>query len=551
MEAISRPKTDRVARAIARSNAALWTETYMRNERGDPFTFRDHVYQIEPMTVFHRRVSLKKSRQVGGTLLFMFKLLWAMVVGKIPVGAVTVFPNKDKLGDFVETRWDPLLMHNAHFLGRHMRSTDNKHNKKIHDAMLMFRGGRLTQKIAGVAEDSASLRSDPQDGAVLDEYDLIATKAMEIVRDGSLHSTIKFEWKLSNPTVPGYGIDAEFEAGDQRYWMSPCPACNEWWAIEYEFPQIMRRRADGSAIVACLKCGGALDVNQGEWVARHPDRTKDHMSYQMGQLIRPQVGGTVTHLLDAYEHPPENDLAGVMRFKFGRAYIDAALGLSTEDVLRSCTREPAWTRADFGTAIGVDVGPHFLHVVIGRRLAADVYQVGAIMMVTGWGELKQVFQTFRCAVASIDNEPEVHAARQFQADMSRGCEVWLSDYIHTVRGYAYDQITKVVKVSRNEVLDETHHVLTAAGKLRLPTANTIVEEFARQCANVVKVVEAKPGTGDPIVSYLKRSSSVPDHFRHALANFLLAAHRQVSVDSIATTTSVQTRRTGDFDLFGS
>jgi len=518
MQPITTPKTDKVIRRIAASSAALWAETHLRLETGEPWSFRDHVYQIEPMTIVAPRISIKKAAQLGMTLVCIGKTLWAMVTGKTPAGVIVLFPTDKKVTEFSETRWGPFLRTNAAYLSRWVKSTNNKHNKRIRNANLMFRGAKVTQRIGGIAEESSALRSDPADVIVRDESDLHPPASHEMALGRMLHSELQWDWSLSNPTIPGYGIDAEFEAGDQRYWMIRCSGCNQWWAPDYEFPSILCRASDGSVHLACLKCGKRLDPNLGEWLAFHPDRSKDHVSYMMSQMIRPQKD--LRHLLDAYENPPDGDLAAVMRFKFGRAYIDSSLALTPEAVLLCCTAETMWTKAT-KTAIGVDVGPHHLHCVIGRRLSEDAYQVGALAMLPDWEQLSNLFRQFGCEVASIDNEPEVHMAREFQAQQR--AEVWLSDYIHTTRGYQYDQAQRVIRCSRNEILDETHFRLSTAGKLRLPAVNTLVKDFSVQCTNLCKVIEKRPGTGDLIVTYIQRG---PDHWRHALANFLLAARRQ-------------------------
>ena len=518
VQVVSTPKTDKVIRRIAASSSALWAETHLRLETGQPWSFKDHIYVIEPMTIVAPKISIKKAAQLGMTLVFIGKALWAMVTGKTPAGVIVLFPTDKKVTEFSETRWTPFLRTNAAYLQRWVKSTNNKHNKRIRNANLMFRGARTTQRIGGIANESAALRSDPADVIVRDESDLHPPAAHEMALGRMLHSELQWDWSLSNPTIPGYGIDAEFEAGDQRYWMIRCAACNQWWAPDYEFPTILRRQSDGTVHLACLKCGKRLDPNVGEWLAFHPERSKDHVSYMMSQMIRPQKD--LRHLLDAYENPPDGDLANVMRFKFGRAYIDSSMALSSEAVLLCCTTETMWTKG-VRTAIGVDVGPHHLHCVIGRRLSEDAYQVGALAMVQDWEQLSNLFRQFGCEVASIDNEPEVHMAREFQS--KQRAEVWLSDYIHTTRGYQYDQAQRVIRCSRNEILDETHYRLSTAGKLRLPAVNSMVKDFAAQCANLCKVVEKKPGTGDPIVIYVQRGR---DHWRHALANFLLAARRQ-------------------------
>jgi hypothetical protein len=544
LQIISASKTDLgLGRQLAQASAAVWAQTYIRLEAGQPFDFRDHPYEIEWLSVEPPQFTLQKARQVGGTLDGMLHYFWAMRTGRIKTGFIHLFPTADKVAEFSETRWTPLLLANPVHLQGHIHTTNNKHNKRIGTANLMFRGARLTQRIQGVADDSPALRGDPTDGCLFDEFDLISPLAHELAMDGALHSPLRWDWAISNPTVPNYGIDKRFLEGDQRYWMIRCDACNEWWSEWIEVPLLMRRQPDGRVQLACLRCGAPLDARRGQWVAKYPARSKTHMSYRIGQLARPQPD--VGHLLAAWEHPPDGDRAGVLRFKFGRAYIDNTCGLSPADVLLRCQGWPMLMRSTTPTALGVDVGPRDLHVVIGDRLAPDVYRILALLIVPDWLTLQQVLRAYRVEVGSIDNEPEIRQARLFQQQAAGLAQIWLSDYVPTVGPAHYDRASGLVRVNRNEILDDTHYTITTPGKLQLPAPNALVQMFADQCANMTKVVEKQPRTGALTVTYLQTG---PDHFRHAFANFLLAAKLQVPTMVRQTYPSEGPRHAG-YDLY--
>jgi hypothetical protein len=532
-----------LAKELARANAALWSETYLRTESGTPFSFADHPYQIEPLSVEPPQLTVQKARQLGFTLLCMAHYFHAMVTGRIKTGFIHLFPTADKVAEFSETRWTPLLRANpVHLMGR-VHTTNNKHNKRIATANLMFRGARLSQRIQGVADDSPALRGDPTDGCLFDEYDLISPLAHELAMDGALHSELRWDWAISNPTVPNYGIEKRFLEGDQRYWMIRCDACNSWWAEWIEVPLLLRRQPDGSVNLACLRCGRPLDPRRGQWVAKYPERSRVHMSYRISQLARPQRD--LAHLLDAWENPPDGDRAGVMRFKFGRSYIDATCGLSAADVLLRCQAWPMLARSGVATALGADVGRD-IHVVIGQRIGPEAYRILALLLCRDWQELKRCLTTYQVQVGSIDNEPEIRQARLFQQEAgAAGTQIWLSDYVEMVGPASYDQKVGLIRVNRNEILDNTHYTILTPGKLQLPAPNALVQMFAAHCANMTKVVEKDPRTGALHVSYLQTG---PDHFRHAFANFLLAAHLQVA--TIADSTQHSSQPTTEFDLFG-
>ena len=80
------------------------------------------------------------------------------------------------------------------------------------------------------------LKSVPVDFIVFDELDEAPQKAVDMAMQRMAHSEVK-EWlKLSNPTIPDYGIDKAFQETDQRYWLLKCPSCGHYTCLEDTFP---------------------------------------------------------------------------------------------------------------------------------------------------------------------------------------------------------------------------------------------------------------------------------------------------------------------------
>ena len=328
---IGSDQTDRVVRAMARSDAALWAESAIKLPGGAAFSFRRHVYQIEPLSIWGPRETTRKATQGGFTLVYILKALWALIHGKAPQGVIYLFPTDDKVGLFSQSRFTPLIDANPFSLGAHMRRTNNVHLKQVGSAMLFFAGGQLPHRVQGLDPESVALRSDPADVIVEDEKDLMDPAVTAKARGRLGHSTLKLEIDLSNPTIPHYGVDLTWQASDQRHWMVRCQACNEWWCLEIEFPQILQRRPDGRVIRACLKCGRELDIDAGEWVPKYPERSRVHVGRWWSQLNSHYVDPAT--ILAEWNDPPEGNVADVHRLRLGLPYLDAQHGLSPVDVL--------------------------------------------------------------------------------------------------------------------------------------------------------------------------------------------------------------------------
>ncbi|HUU94032.1 MAG TPA: phage terminase large subunit family protein, partial [Phycisphaerae bacterium] len=429
MEILSTPKAPTAAeRKLLGANAAIWAATRVRVESGEPFTFARHRYELEPMCLDHPRVSFRKATQGGFTLLVMLRMIFAMITGRVKQGVIYLFPTDTKVGEFSQLRWTPLIDNNPGAIGRYVRRTNNIHNKRIARASLMMRGAMLSRSVEGLEKESVELRGDPADVIVFDEKDLMSRNAIAKARGRLGHSDLKWEWSLSNPTIPNYGIDADWQLSDQRHWGLRCEACNHWNFLEIEYPHCLRRLADGRVIRACVRCGAELRLDgHGEWVPKHPDRSSKHVGYWWSQLQSHFVDpGTI---LAEMEDPPEGNLGDVKRLRLGLPHLDAQYGLTAEDVLLACTGDPPASASTTPTVIGVDVGRR-LHVVIGVRLAPDVYRILTCLVLEDFEALKTVAKVFHAEVTSIDNEPDLHAARRYQAEGPG--QVWLSKYIESV-----------------------------------------------------------------------------------------------------------------------
>ena len=104
------------------------------------------------------------------------------------------------------------------------------------------------------------------------------------------HSEFKEVWKLSNPTLPDYGIDKAFQETDQRYWLLKCQKCGEHTCLEDTFPDCLVEFR-GRVIRLCQHCRDKeLHPSIGQWVAKKPsitDKRGRHYSQLFSQFVDP------------------------------------------------------------------------------------------------------------------------------------------------------------------------------------------------------------------------------------------------------------------------
>ncbi len=487
-----------------------------------PWQLVGHEYQVGILQDKSPRQVFIKGAQMGISECLVLKTLHGMIHGVYRQGALYLFPTRDDVGDFSQTRFDPLIETNP-FIGKYVQGTDRKNVKKIHNGYLYLRGARSTKSIGG-KKSSSSLKSVPVDRIVFDELDEI-DKAMVILAEErvshssirDIHGTGHIDY-LGTPTIPDYGVDRLYQKSDQRVWMLKCQGCGKETCLELEFPNCLKRDINGVVKRVCVHCGHEVYPADGRWIARHPQRSAELVGWWISQLNSIYV--SPTKILDSYEDPPNGDLSEIMNSKLGRAYIPAENRLDPSEVYSCCGTDSMLIKHDGPTCMGVDVGK-VLHVVIGERKTRETLKIVKTCRVDSFNDLYDLINKFNVRSTVIDLRPETRKVREFQRHAHSsvfGCE-----YVETKTGMIqWDDKNLVIKCNRTEVCDASHELVMGFGKLILPRVNAELEEFVKEVCNIAKVLEEKGDTGQQVFRYRKLG---PDHYRHALNYCLLASER--------------------------
>jgi hypothetical protein len=328
---------------------AKWAEQRIRLE-GRPFSFEGHEYLRAIYNDTAPHVVLSKAAQIGGTTLALLRSIHACMNG---LNVIYFFPTRTDVLEFSKSRVGPLLADND-FLANQMRDTDTAGLKRIGEAHLYFRGMQST----------VGMKSVPADKIVFDELDEAEPSAKALAKERIAHSDYKRIIELSNPSLPDYGVDEQYQLSDQRHWTLKCPGCGEWTALEKEFPQklnqevrIILPREDGSFYRACPECAAELDLSQGEWVADYPDR--EVHGYRISQLFSSKVDpGEILHEYRTTRYPDR-----FYNMKIGVPWSDLERRLDVMSVLSLCGDQTMAEGSEEACCMGVDTGKQ-LHVTI-------------------------------------------------------------------------------------------------------------------------------------------------------------------------------------------
>lgn len=471
---------------------------------GKPFTFERHEYLIEPYKDDHPDQTEMKATQLGLTSKAMLKAVYGARYGSYR-GIMYLFPSKSDVTDFSKGRISPLIEDNPDSIGKWIQNTDSANIKKIWKAFLYFRG----------MKSRVGLKSVPVDFIIFDELDEASPNAVDMAMERMAHSEIKRVLKLSNPTLPDYGIDRAFQETDQRYWLLKCK-CGEYTCLEDTFPDCLLETKN-KVIRACQKCKAELNPSIGQWVAKHPsitDKRGRHYSQLFSHFVDP---AEILH-----QFRTTNNLTDFYNLKIGNAYVEATNRLSVQEVLALCGSEGIASQDKGPCFMGVDQGKD-LHVVIGKRHLQKAGNIIHLGVYKDWEELDRLMKAFSVSRCVVDALPETRNARAF-AGRHPG-KVFLNYYnIHQKGAYAWNEQALTVSCNRTESLDASHNEIQNT-EIVLPRECEIVREFAQHLHNTAKRLEEDEETGSKRYIYVRLGL---DHFRHAFNYETMAREAKVS-----------------------
>ncbi len=417
------------------------------------------------------------------------------------------FPTRTDVLEFSKSRVGPMLAENP-FLHRLMTDTDTAGLKRIGDSYLYLRG----------MQSSVGMKSVPADMVVFDELDETSPAAKAMAKERLAHSEYKRVIELSNPSLPDYGIDEQYQKSDQRHWTLRCPNCAHWTALDKEFPvklgeevRIIQPRSDGTFYRACPECAAELDLAAGEWVADFPSRPIH--GYRISQLFSSTVDpGEILTEYRTTRFPDRfyNLKIGIPWADLGRRLdAPAVLSLCGETLMAESFVEPC--------VMGVDTGRD-LHVVILRAGGeGEPRRLIHLAVCQEFEDLDSLMARFHVERCVIDGLPETHATREFtRRHMGK---VFMNFFNEHQRGSPnWDHGSMMVQVNRTEALDASRAAVRDR-RLVLPRASALVEEFARHMACDAKVLEEDEETGIQRYRYVRTGVN---HFSMAFTYAWLA-----------------------------
>lgn len=469
----------------------------------------------------HPYIVIEKGAQTGFTTQAIAHNLYLVDVKRRNV--IYYLPTDRMANRFGPTRFDPYIDRSPYLRDR-VAGTDQAGLKQIGTHFLY---------VLGLWGKSGAI-SIPADAITFDEVALINPENMDLAQDRIAASDLAWQRYFSVALFPEDGIDELFNQTDMRRWFVRCGSCRREAPVEEDFPENMVK-AEGRVLLVCPKCGNPLDVAAGRWVAEHPDRT-DRRGYRVPQLIIP--GLNLDLIWSRWQKVKDKPSK---RATFNRSVLSIPDSGNMQpvgpEVLRRVDEagDYYWQdRSDEITGIGIDMGDR-AHVAIATPYGLDGIRLLALFEidVEDAAELVKALETpYNVGALVVDAMPYKTESKKIVRGLQRA-----RGYIQYFKGAGLqedeegedDRAVNVVKVDREESLDETTDLFAATPPLALlPKPRTPAEEqvLKQVKTHLKKLVKEKVGeeTGEPVIRYKR---NVENHFGMAINSARIALYLAV------------------------
>lgn len=462
------------------------------SEKGDPLDFSDRLFLLDILTDWSPEIVIKKAAQIGGSVSFNLKALFAVI--KFGWNVLYTFPTDGDVQEFVASKTNKILQANPQvFAGL---PTDNIERKGLGNRFLFFKGT--------VSKTSAIMTT--ADLLIHDEASRSDQSVIETMKSRIKASRFKGRWLFSNPTTEKDAIDQAWNQSDKKEWVITCKKCKEEQYLSWpESIDIKEKRFQ------CKECKATLSDNDrriGKWVAQAPG--KKISGYHISLLMAAWV--TAEEII----RDSEGDQEYFYNFVLGEPYSPGDIRVSRSTILDNWTPKDLTTRQYF---LGVDVG-NIKHYALGSE--KGLIKVGRF---TKWADLDDLMKKYKPTLV-IDANPDNTMARYYVENYLNTSMSFFKenkDNPKTIvwwgKGNTENNKQGIVYSNRNRILDQLiDEILNAKILFGLPSDSELKNYLKHwETLRRIKVVDNKG-----IESYQWDSTTGEDHYVFATLYYYLA-----------------------------
>lgn len=522
---------ERLAKQLVDSSlnsCSRWAKNkvWMGNPFPGPMNFERFPWEPEILDAKDAQVTVRKGAQLGFSVAGLVKTLYHVAERKTDV--LVVLPTAKLAGDFAKSRLDQITIGSPE-LNNLFPGASNVGLKCTADGVNLFIRGAVSE---------SSLISVPVGVVILDEFDRMPKSVLPLVAERMVAYENPHLFVLSTPTLPNFGVDKQYQLGDQSHYYFECPSCGRSIELNWEDSiEICGEAASDPDVhksyLKCPKCGKELPHDtKMDWLSTaHWEPTVDvqgHRSFHINQMYAPRLtpGGLVIKYFkgqvdEASQVQFVNQALGEPHLLEGAQLTDLIIDeclkgyRSGEDKPQDSSRQ---------IVMGVDIGT-FLDVVVAEYVydAEPGYEphINSICKVLWSGRLAgsdfsvldRLMAEWQVQYACLDFQPETVNAKAFCRRFHRYAAV-----VQYRRGTTAHEIKEVLDDDRVPVLtvDRTSFLDMALGRIhkqRTELPQNVSPAFREHLQNLVRTYEIDE-FGKPKATYVSLGS---DHQAHALA----------------------------------
>lgn len=500
-------------------NCAAWLlYNNISNENGMPLTFKRHKFLVDFYMDNSPRIVAKKCSQVGFSTTAILRSIHLAKYKKANV--IYLLPSKSIVKDFVTPKVVPLINSNP-AIQNVMGDTDNLGLKSVGSGkdqrFIYFRSS--WDEASGIAISAHIL--------IADELDRSNQKAIETYRtrlDAARidRPDLAWDWRFSNPTIDGYGVDEIYQRSDQKRWFIRCSRCNHWQTLIYPDSINFKEKC-----YICIKCTRPLreeDRINGRWIKTFLGR--EISGYWINQLMAAWIPA------EKIIEDSKGDQSIFHNFTLGLPYTSKDIVVN-RDALLKCIFPTVNPRTD--VAIGVDNGI-VKHYVVGNKYG--IFRMGST---EDWQEIENIRNQYDAYMVCDSNPYPTPVQKLVQR------------YAGKVFAHFYDEDSKETEIirfldgdkrgtvhsDRTKIIDSVVADINATDLLFNMTLTDLENaEYIKHWQNLYRIVdESAKGIRRGVWKTIGQDSGVKkaDHLAHATVLFKVALQKTLSVGGIAHT----------------
>lgn len=520
------------SQATALSEVSRWISenTYINNQH---YSYVDHEYQQRILDSDAREINVRKCSQVGISELSIRRSL--ALCGMISNFTVAyTLPTSGFAATISKTRVSPVIQ-GSDYLKSLLNDTDNVEVKQFSNGSFLF--------MRGAASSNAPI-SIPVDLLVHDELDFSDGLTISQYQSRLTHSKYKMKFRLSTPTIPGKGIDYEFQRSRRFYNFVKCSHCANNFVPSYydhvvipgytgDLEGITKRNLHtikySDAIVVCPKCGGKVDLSPKyrEWVCENPDDNYVAQAFQVSPFDAPNII-TPGYLVEA--STTYSNIGEFVNFNLGLPYYSQESVLSPDEIRGVITNEMYVGAAAY--VMGIDLGKT-CHICVAASSfdgSMQVVHIEAVPLQLLRQRYVELRAKYRVRIAVIDSLPYTDTVLALQ---SLDQNLWASVYTNTkgtelfsVKKREEDdekglQQLRQINVSRDRTFDALMAFIRSGQFSKVTCAND--DEFVAHCTDMRRVKDWDARAQEMVFRWMK-SEAGDDHWFFALSYAFLAKH---------------------------